>query len=165
MSWKEIPNTNGRYLANSKGQIKSCGGLVKHSKGGLQILKPRILKQTICKSGYSTVAISLNGIVKTRFVHRLIMSAFCGEKNMVVDHIDKNKSNNNLINLRYCTQRENTQFHKINPGISFNPINYKKRFRVRTRIKGKQVEIGNFLNLEDATIAYSSFQKNIKNGN
>jgi len=43
------------------------------------------------------------------FVHRLVLEAFVGEcaEGMECDHIDRNRSNNRLENLRWTTQKYN----------------------------------------------------------
>lgn len=61
-----------------------------------------------CNSdGYLTVRVRH---VRTT-VHRLVALAFLGERpeGMVIDHIDRNKSNNHFTNLRYATLSENSK--------------------------------------------------------
>ena len=60
----------------------------------------------------------------TRKLHKVIMKTFCyfpGCENYIVNHKDCNKTNNNLYNLEWCTESENT-IHAINNGtkIIFN---------------------------------------------
>lgn len=45
----------------------------------------------------------------SRYIHRLVGEAFLntGNTNLVIDHIDFNRSNNAVTNLRYVTQKEN----------------------------------------------------------
>jgi len=58
-----------------------------------------------------------NGYVRVRLnknqysIHRLLAIAFIPNPNKKpeVDHIDRNRTNNNLINLRWVTRSENTQ--------------------------------------------------------
>lgn len=58
-------------------------------------------------SGYRSITLGR----KTYLVHRLIAEAFFGgiPENKEVDHIDRNKSNNAVINLRICSHAVNTR--------------------------------------------------------
>jgi hypothetical protein len=62
---------------------------------------------------------TLEGKKKTFRVHRLVMMAFHPIQNMddmEVNHIDGNKQNNALSNLRWCTASEN-QLHAFQIGL------------------------------------------------
>ena len=93
--WQPIPNTKNLYEASSLGNIRSL------HNGKIKILR-------LCKNsrGYLTVYI----LGKVFNVHRLILKTFkpnTNEKELVVNHIDGNKTNNNLNNLEWCTQKYN----------------------------------------------------------
>lgn len=96
--WKEIPNYEN-YEASSFGQIRN-------KKTG------RILK-TACKGGYTQVGLSLNGYGKSFNVHRLIALTFLENPTNKphINHKDKNRSNNNIENLEWCSALENN-LHK-----------------------------------------------------
>lgn len=67
-----------------------------------------IIKHTKDIFGYISVRLSDdNGNRKTQFVHRLLLSAFVGNSELQVNHIDGNTSNNCLSNLEYVTCSEN----------------------------------------------------------
>jgi len=96
--WKECGNSRYCiYLASNLGRIKSISKKTKKEK----ILKPKFNQ----KNGYLTVRISK---IYPK-VHRLVCKAFLGESNLQVDHINRNRSDNRLINLRYCTPKENSK--------------------------------------------------------
>lgn len=59
--------------------------------------------------GYVNCKIKSNGITKTVYVHRLVAEAFLNNFNpdLQVNHIDKNKSNNQVENLEMVTDSEN----------------------------------------------------------
>lgn len=83
------------------------------NKGRFLRYNNSISNGSLNKFGY--ISIFIND--KKFNIHRLVMMAFNpidNYKEMVVDHIDGNKSNNNLENLRWCTYAENTQFYHIN---------------------------------------------------
>ena len=59
--------------------------------------------------GYSIVGLSKNGKLKTRTIHRLVAETFIDNPNNypVINHKDCNKTNNNVNNLEWCTQKQN----------------------------------------------------------
>jgi hypothetical protein len=64
--------------------------------------------------GYKCIFLSKNGKVHGRFVHRLVYETWIGNitGDLTVDHIDENKSNNNIKNLQLLTRSENVlKFH------------------------------------------------------
>lgn len=58
--------------------------------------------------GYLSVSITdKNGKRRTWLVHRLVAFYFLGTSELDVNHKDKNKKNNSLLNLEYCTKSYN----------------------------------------------------------
>ena len=93
-------------------------------------------------------------------VHRLVLHTFenNNENKQLVDHIDSNRLNNCLFNLRFATRQENSsnrQNSKNNTsgvkGISYRKDN--NRWRARIMFNGKPIDLGTFDSLEDAKIA------------
>jgi len=58
-------------------------------------------------------------IKKNQFIHRLLCKAFISnpENKAHVNHIDGNKINNNLSNLEWSTEKENSQ-HAVRTGLT-----------------------------------------------
>jgi hypothetical protein len=59
-------------------------------------------------TGYKRVCISNN---KTFYIHVIVAKVFIGERpdRHVIDHIDRNKLNNHISNLRYASYKQNKQ--------------------------------------------------------
>ena len=94
--WKPILGYEGLYEINNVGEVKT--------------IKTNIIrKQMISKRGYFCVTLCKNGKHQNKNIHRLIMEAFVPnpENKPCVDHIDGNRLNNSLENLRWCTSNEN----------------------------------------------------------
>ena len=77
------------------------------------------LKQTISSSGYYRVALCNKTTPKTHTVHRLVAQAYIPNplNKPQTDHIDGNKLNNDVSNLRWVTNLENGNMFKS----TFNP--------------------------------------------
>jgi hypothetical protein len=88
------------------GRIRKQTGGCSHYKKGINFVKG-----TKDARGYNRVLINNQSLC----VHRIIAHTFLNypitsqSKHLVIDHIDRNKKNNNLSNLRLLTQKQNTQ--------------------------------------------------------
>ena len=69
----------------------------------------RIMKLRNHRHGYKFVSLYKNGKCKMFYIHRLVAYAFIEnpDNKPKVDHIDENKANNNVKNLRWATVQEN----------------------------------------------------------
>ncbi len=113
--WKDIPGYEGHYQASSLGEIRSIKNECVLLKGDIQ------------KNGYRRVYLWKDGKKKNCLVHRLVASAFIENPNEYTDvnHIDEDKSNNNVNNLEWCTHKYN-----INYGSTKEKIGAANRGRV-----------------------------------
>ncbi|MDM5434391.1 NUMOD4 domain-containing protein [Bacillus hominis] len=108
--WKDIEDYEGKYQVSSLGRVKSLDRIVRHSGNHERIQHGKILKLTLNSvSGYLQVGLYLEGKVKKYNVHRLVAETFINNpgNKPEVNHIDENKTNNTVINLEWCTRKEN----------------------------------------------------------
>ncbi|WP_158233083.1 MULTISPECIES: HNH endonuclease signature motif containing protein [unclassified Erwinia] len=105
-------------------------------------------------NGYVTVY--LDG--KNQYVHRLIWVYHFGNipENMEIDHINHNRTDNRIENLRLVTRAENAlnlgQRHPIKRnGVTWRPEH--KRWYARITVHGKRLHLGTFINFEAALAA------------
>jgi hypothetical protein len=95
--------------------------------------------------------IRING--KRYMTHRMIYMFHSGEitDNLHIDHVDKDKSNNNIENLRLVTKQENG-FNTDAKGYTLHkPSN---KFMAQIKLNGKQINLGYFDTAEEARAAY-----------
>jgi len=122
-----LKDYEGLYLINKEGEIYSikrkgtCGGNIK--------------KTLNKKNGYYYV--SLNN--KTYSLHRLLAIQYIPnpEGKPTIDHIDRNRQNNSLDNLRWATHSENNKNMKVKGCVHLNMMKKKDKvynyFRVQIR--------------------------------
>jgi len=96
----------------------------------------RDMKQQCSNSGKMSVGLKIDGKYRKLYVHRLVAKAYIlnPEEKPQVDHIDGDNSNNNVSNLRWCTNDENQTFRdeQMNSGKDgvSKPVVYDgKRYR------------------------------------
>lgn len=77
--------------------------------GNIRNIKTGRILKSKNREGYRAIIISRNHTPKTFNIHRLVAQAFIPNPNNypVVNHIDGNRSNNEVSNLEWCTIKEN----------------------------------------------------------
>lgn len=113
--WKDVVGYEGLYRVSNFGRVSSYDKKIVVDSNYFQYkwertCKAKIIKQSKDKGGYLVVSLyDSKGKCKNMKVHRLVASAFIpNEKNLPqIDHIDCNRENNNIINLKWCTCKEN----------------------------------------------------------
>ena len=152
--FKKIPDYDDYYVSNY-GNVKSTKGV-----------KERIRKPSLVGRGYLSVVLFKDGKIKQMTIHKLVAMAFLGyvpdgTNKEVVDHIDNNKLNNCLNNLRLVTNRFNLSRRKGGTskytGVYWNKPT--KKWLAQIQINGKRKHLGLF---KDEHQAYLSYQKELK---
>lgn len=103
MNWKKLP-LDTRYLVSDTGLVKGLDG--------------RILKQATDTNGYKFVTLNNNYKQFHLSIHRAVALAFIPNPLNLpcVNHIDEDKSNNNLSNLEWCTHKQNSD-HSVSKKV------------------------------------------------
>lgn len=122
------------------------------SDNGLVFSKKRNKAVTIYDNGnvYLKLMLWRGGKIDNRLVHRLVAEHFLDDwsPTLQVDHIDGDKTNNHVSNLRMVTQSQNMKA-KLKPrgkskyrGVNWNVKD--KVFHAQISPKGKTMHIGTF---------------------
>lgn len=106
-TFKPIKELKGLYSISNKGRV-FCNR------------KNAIKNEQDNGRGYKQLYCQINGKRKLMYVHRLVASYFIGtiKPGYQVNHIDADKSNNNVNNLEIVTAKENINHAKINNLLS-----------------------------------------------
>lgn len=167
-TWKPVIGYEGIYEISNTGLVKSlsrnkhCG----HEMSKPQITKERILTIRTDRLGYTRVKLSKNGVSKLLYLHRLIAKAFIEnpKSSKEVNHIDGDKSNNEISNLEWCTRSENLK-HAFKNGLKrakkgeennkakLNVTEVKEIRKLYNTGKYTQVNIAKTFNVTSATIS------------
>lgn len=163
MKFKDIPNYEGIYKISDSGVIKSLQRIIIRKNGVPLNIKGRTLKYETNRNGYLQVTLySDKGEKKLWNVHRLVAISFLGspKDGQVVNHKDRNKTNNNLSNLEYLTHRENTvhALDKTKTSSKYVGVRWiNNKWSASKTVGGHKYFLGYFKNEEDARDKYLNF--------
>lgn len=130
--WRDIPGFEGYYQASNLGRVKSVFRPVYTLRQRLYVYHSHILQPKYDKYGYLVVNLSVDNVVKTRKVHRLVWLTFNGPvpSGKVINHINEDKTDNRLENLNLLSVKENNCWGTRIQRVSERQINGKKSKRV-----------------------------------
>ena len=135
--------------------IQGYEGLYKINRNGdiFSVKRNNMIKDHIDKNiGYYIVTLYKDRERKPFLLHRLIALHFIPnpDNHPVIDHIDRNRTNNNIENLRWCTYSDNSKNREIKGCIYKEIHKHKEKDYIyyRVRVRGKQ--IGQFKTYEEA---------------
>lgn len=109
--WVDVVGYEGIYQVSNYGRVKSCPRI--DSNGHRR--KERQLKLVVDDYGYLVVGLSKKGKPRTVRVHKLVAESFIGDRptKHVIHHIDSDKTNNRIENLKYVSYKENAVQHQL----------------------------------------------------
>lgn len=119
VEWRDVNGWEGIYQVSAKGEVVRLPIILKHPRGFNIRIRGQHMKLHPDADGYLRVGLTGQGKhTETRGVHQLVAKAYinCPQDNLVINHIDGNKQNNNVSNLEWCTVQENTQ-HAVKLGL------------------------------------------------
>ena len=137
------------YEVSSVGRVRNSG-------------TGRVLKPSAGGGGYPHVVLNKDGKQRTRNIHQLVAEAFIEnpEDKRCIDHIDSNKKNNCVENLRRATHSQNGMNQKIRTNTSsiYKGVYHHKptkKWMSYIRINGKLKNLGLFENEKEAARKYN----------
>ena len=144
--------------------IEECPNYSVSNFGNVKNNKNKLVKPNISNWGYYRVSLSKKGVKKYYRIHRLVGIAFIEnpENKPEIDHIDRNKLNNNLSNLRWAFSFENVRNvnKRDNTSSTYKGVSYRKdngKWRSRIRINNKLISLGEYENEVDAGLSYNKY--------
>ena len=144
--WKSVPDYP-EYQVSSFGNVKRLYN--KYHNAEEHLLKPGRMGGNSGDGDYYFVRLSKENKVKNFYIHRLVGLTFLPNPDNLpqIDHINQNKLDNNVTNLRWVSRSQNhlNKSHKLSASGERH-IEKDKRcesycFRISRRIEGKSRDI------------------------
>lgn len=116
--WKDIIGYEGLYEVSDTGRVRNK-------------ITQRVFRCSLGTTGYHQVHLRKNSKPRTYLVHRLVAQAFLINENKLpqVNHVDEDKSNNDVSNLEWCTPKQNanhgTRIERITNSINYSVVGKK----------------------------------------
>ena len=117
--WKEIPGYERCYEVSSEGRIRNMERRVICKGNTTRLIASKVKKLFVSRTGYLITTLSKENKLMTYTVHQLVALAFIPgfTKGTHLNHLDGNKTNNNVLNLEVSNPSHNG-LHAYRLGLS-----------------------------------------------
>ena len=146
-------NINERYLAASK-LFTYC-----EITGIVRRLSTGTIQQSKDRDGYLVTTFSASGSRHNIKLHRLAWFISNGFLPVEIDHINRDKTDNRICNLRNVNHLENCQ-NRLQTGNGVSYRSDRKKWRARAKYNGIEKHIGHFDTKEEAIEARNEYLAN-----
>lgn len=161
--WKDIDWLEAMFQISNTGRLRSIDRIIEYIDGRMYIYKSKEYFPSYNR-GYCIQTLNLNGKAIPVKFHRLVAEAFIPNPNNLpeVNHIDGDKTNNNVSNLEWCTSSENKK-HAYKLGLKLptsgskcgmSKLTENQVLEIR-QLKNKYIykEIAKLFNVDNSTIS------------
>ena len=138
----EIPLTKNRVAIVDHSSVKKLKDFTWHFEGR-----------------YAATCIFVDGIMKKVYMHRLLAPSLT-----MIDHINENKLDNRLSNLRQTNKSKNALNKSSYSGAIHCKDKGKKQWNARIKVNGVSKSLGYYLTKEEASAVYKKYKSMVING-
>ncbi len=107
--WRDISNYEGMYQVSNLGRVRSLDRELLFNDGSVRRLKGKVMSAPLDTKGFIRATLVKDGKNSSKRVHQLVAEAFLGHtpcgQNIVVDHKDNDRLNNNVENLKLSSNK------------------------------------------------------------
>lgn len=141
-TWKDIKDFEGMYQVSDLGRVRSIDrfdNMGRLRKGEIKVARDN-------GHGYFAVQMYRDNKPKVGYVHRLVATAFIEnpDNKPEVHHIDSDRSNNKLENLKWVTSKENNNFPEHIKAMQSNENWAKQRQDAMAKARDKAIVINSY---------------------
>ena len=164
--WKDIIGCKYHCQISNLGRFKTITSYHKHKEGTITI-------GSYDTKGYLRVYVNYTKNPKAKKVHRLVAEYFLDtfQDHLTVNHINFNKSDNNVDNLEMLTSKDNSidyTLKKIKPNSSSKTLNVSfhkkiKKWTTKIYVNKKYYSLGTYSTEKEAIEAVELFKKGVDN--
>lgn len=134
--WKPVVGFENHYAVSSLGRVKAIARIVSRTDGAIRTYEEQILSQRMSR-GYLMAQLNKGNRVLPKRIHRLVAEAFIPnpENKPCIDHLNADKTDNRVENLRWVTHSENMK----NPITRGRMLKSFRNGLTQRQIRGKKV--------------------------
>lgn len=155
--WKDIVGYEDSYQISNRGRLRTKTRMSKEyfSMPGKRHIVKSVLRKPSVKNGYYFLWLYNKEGKKMQYIHRLVAEHFLKGSGKCVDHIDRNRLNNEVSNLRWASYSLNGhngsyRKNKVSVGVQL----YHGKYKARIRVNNVTYHLGTYATKEEATSVY-----------